>query len=97
MCTQKDDQITEPSSNSLHFSIGIAHPVYFFLITVSVLKHPRTSSNALAMMDYQSPEHEQLMKRLRSAQSGDEVLLYRAWICLYAVLDALFWVLWLCL
>ncbi|TKY72557.1 Topless-related protein 2 [Spatholobus suberectus] len=39
---------------------------------VSVLKHPRTP-NALGMMDYQNNDHEQLMKRLRTAQSVDEV------------------------
>ncbi|KAK6930217.1 WD40 repeat [Dillenia turbinata] len=39
---------------------------------VSVLKHPRPSGG-LGMMDYQSADHEQLMKRLRSAQSVDEV------------------------
>ncbi|KAL6293086.1 hypothetical protein ACE6H2_001228 [Prunus campanulata] len=40
---------------------------------VSGLKHPRPPSNALGMIDYQSSDHEQLMKRLRSAQSVDEV------------------------
>ncbi|XP_061369331.1 topless-related protein 2-like isoform X1 [Gastrolobium bilobum] len=39
---------------------------------VSNLKHPRTP-NAFGMMDYQNNDHEQLMKRLRSAQSVDEV------------------------
>lgn len=39
---------------------------------VSVLKHPRTPM-ALGMMDYQNNDHEQLMKRLRTAQSVDEV------------------------
>ncbi|KAK7329494.1 hypothetical protein VNO77_23664 [Canavalia gladiata] len=39
---------------------------------VSILKHSRTP-NALGMMDYQNNDHEQLMKRLRSAQSVDEV------------------------
>ncbi|GLU08454.1 hypothetical protein SLE2022_253670 [Rubroshorea leprosula] len=40
---------------------------------VSVLKHPRTPSNTLGMMDYQNSDNEQLLKRLRSAQSVDEV------------------------
>ncbi|KAI9122848.1 hypothetical protein K1719_005737 [Acacia pycnantha] len=40
---------------------------------VSVLKHSRTPSNALGMMDYQNNDHEQIMKRLRPAQSVDEV------------------------
>ncbi|KAI4346275.1 hypothetical protein L6164_013341 [Bauhinia variegata] len=39
---------------------------------VSVLKHSRTP-NAIGMLDYQNNDHEQLMKRLRSAQSVDEV------------------------
>lgn len=41
---------------------------------VSVLKHPRTPSNTLGMMDYQNADHDHLMKRLRSAPSVDEVL-----------------------
>ncbi|KAJ1383310.1 WD40/YVTN repeat-like-containing domain superfamily [Sesbania bispinosa] len=43
---------------------------------VSVLKHSRTPSNTLGMMDYQNTDHEQLMKRLRSAQSVDELFCY---------------------
>ncbi|XP_044486596.1 topless-related protein 2-like isoform X2 [Mangifera indica] len=39
---------------------------------VSVLKHPRAPSTALGMTDYQSTDHEQLKKRLRSSQSVDE-------------------------
>ncbi|XP_010259449.1 PREDICTED: protein TPR1 isoform X3 [Nelumbo nucifera] len=39
---------------------------------VSILKRPRTPPNALGMVDYQSTDHEQLMKRLR-AQPVDEV------------------------
>lgn len=41
---------------------------------VSILKHSRTPANTLGMMEYQNNDHEQLMKRLRSAQSVDEVL-----------------------
>ncbi|WRX20288.1 WD40 repeat - like 10 [Theobroma cacao] len=40
---------------------------------VSVLKHPRTASNMLGMIEYGSTDHEHLMKRLRTAQSVDEV------------------------
>ncbi|VVB00946.1 unnamed protein product [Arabis nemorensis] len=40
---------------------------------VAMLKHPRPPSNTLGMMDYQSADHEQLMKRLRSGPTGDEV------------------------
>ncbi|KAF8387763.1 hypothetical protein HHK36_026418 [Tetracentron sinense] len=39
----------------------------------SILKRPRTPPNALGIVDYQSTDHEQLMKRLRSTQSVDEV------------------------
>ncbi|KAK9992190.1 hypothetical protein SO802_027175 [Lithocarpus litseifolius] len=39
---------------------------------VSVLKHPRPSSTALGMIDYQNSDHEQLIKRLRTAQSVDD-------------------------
>ncbi|KAJ4829400.1 Topless- protein 3 [Turnera subulata] len=38
-----------------------------------VLKRPRTPPAAPGMVDYQSPDHEQLMKRLRPAQSVEEV------------------------
>ena len=71
-----DDQTTEPSSSSLHFFIGISHLFFFFFpsLTVSVLKHPRPSSTALGMIDYQNSDHEQLIKRLRTAQSVDDVL-----------------------
>ena len=44
-----------------------------FVLTVNVLKHPRAPSNSLGLMDYQNADHEQLMKRLRSAQTSNEV------------------------
>ncbi|XP_057962762.1 topless-related protein 3-like isoform X2 [Malania oleifera] len=40
---------------------------------VSILKHPRTPPTTLGMVDYQNPDHEHLMKRLRPAQSIEEV------------------------
>ncbi|KAL9233336.1 hypothetical protein vseg_008354 [Gypsophila vaccaria] len=40
---------------------------------VPILKRPRTPPATLGMVDYQNPEHEQLMKRLRPAQSVEEV------------------------
>ncbi|KAL4341350.1 hypothetical protein GQ457_08G009520 [Hibiscus cannabinus] len=40
---------------------------------VSVLKHPRTPPSVPGMVDYQNPDHEQLMKRLRPASSVEEV------------------------
>ncbi|XP_031402100.1 topless-related protein 3-like [Punica granatum] len=38
-----------------------------------MLKRPLTPPTAPGMVDYQNPEHEQLMKRLRPAQSVEEV------------------------
>ncbi|KAA8545214.1 hypothetical protein F0562_019998 [Nyssa sinensis] len=40
---------------------------------VSLLKRPITPPATLGMVDYQSTDHEQLMKRLRPAQSVEEV------------------------
>lgn len=45
-------------------------------MAVAMLKHPRPPSNSLGMMDYQSADHEQLMKRLRSGPTGDEVITF---------------------
>lgn len=39
-----------------------------------MLKHPRAPSNSLGLMDYQHADHEQLMKRLRSAETANEVM-----------------------
>lgn len=52
----------------------LAHLVSFGFLTASVLKHPRTPVNALGITDYAGTDHEQLIKRLRSAQSVDEAL-----------------------
>jgi hypothetical protein len=41
-------------------------------LPVSVLKRQRTPPTALGIVDYQNPDHE-LMKRLRPAQSVEEV------------------------
>lgn len=43
---------------------------------VPILKRPLTPPTAPGMVDYQSPEHEQLMKRLRPPQSVEEVILW---------------------
>lgn len=48
--------------------------IYFCNVTVSILKHPRTPPATPGMVDYQSPDHEQLIKRLRSSQSIEEVM-----------------------
>lgn len=47
--------------------------VYFCIFVVSVLKHPRTPPTP-GMVDYQTPDHEQLMKRLRPTPSAEEVV-----------------------
>jgi WD40 repeat protein len=60
-------------SSSVQSAVGAASSLSVPTNQVSGLKHPRPSSNALGMMDYQSSEHEQLIKRLRTAQSVDEV------------------------
>ena len=41
---------------------------------MSILKRPITPPATLGMVDYQNAEHEQLMKRLRPAQSVEEVM-----------------------
>ncbi|MCI31204.1 topless-related protein 3-like, partial [Trifolium medium] len=41
-------------------------------LTVSILKRPRTPSTTPGMVEYQSADHEQLMKRLRPAPSVEE-------------------------
>ncbi|KAJ8426581.1 hypothetical protein Cgig2_018049 [Carnegiea gigantea] len=40
---------------------------------VPIVKRPRTPPGTITMLDYQNPDHEQLMKRLRPAQSVEEV------------------------
>lgn len=51
----------------------------FFLLTVSILKRPRTPPNALGLVDYQNSESDQLMKRLRfPSQPLDEVTLQKS-------------------
>lgn len=41
----------------------------------SILKRPITPPATLGMVEYQNADHEQLMKRLRPAQSVEEVIL----------------------
>ncbi|KAJ4722098.1 Topless-related protein [Melia azedarach] len=60
-------------SSSVQSSVVAASSLTVQPNQVSVLKHPRTPSNTLGMIDYQSTDHEQLKKRLRSAQPVDEV------------------------
>lgn len=53
----------------------LAHLITFCFLTASVLKHTRMPVNALGITDNAGTDHEQLIKRLRSAQSVHEVLL----------------------
>lgn len=46
---------------------------FFLCHLVSFLKRPATPLAPLGMAEYQSPDHEQLMKRLRPAQPLEEV------------------------
>ncbi|KAF5452308.1 hypothetical protein F2P56_027318 [Juglans regia] len=60
-------------SSSVQSAVAAASSIQVPPNQVSGLKHPRSSSNALGTIDYQSNEHEQLMKRLRPTQAVDEV------------------------
>ncbi|KAK6913734.1 WD40 repeat [Dillenia turbinata] len=60
------------ASSSVQSAVVTASSIPVPSNQVSVFKHPRPSGG-LGMMDYQSADHEQLMKRLRSAQSVEEV------------------------
>ncbi|XP_043719817.1 protein TPR1-like isoform X2 [Telopea speciosissima] len=61
------------ASSSVQSAVVAASSITVPPNQVSILKHPRTPPNALGMVDYQNPDHEQLMKRLRPAQPVDEV------------------------
>ena len=70
------------------------HGTLFFFVfnflfkTVSILKRPRTPPATPVIVDYQSTDHEQLMKRLRPAQSVEEVIL-KIFSCLLMMLEYL--------
>lgn len=57
------------------FSFPFFNFLIFLFKTVSILKRPRTPPATPGIVDYQSTDHEQLMKRLRPAQSVEEVIL----------------------
>lgn len=48
--------------------------VFFLFYLVSSLKRPITPPATLGMLEYQNADHEHLMKRLRPAQSVEEVI-----------------------
>ncbi|KAL5996259.1 hypothetical protein ACLOJK_026333 [Asimina triloba] len=62
------------ASSSVQSAVVAASSIPIPPNQVSILKRPRTPPNGLGMVDYQSNDSEQLMKRLRSAaQPIDEV------------------------
>ncbi|KDP23430.1 hypothetical protein JCGZ_23263 [Jatropha curcas] len=61
------------ASSSVQAAVVAASSIPVPQNQVSVLKRPRTPPTAPGIVDYQSPDHEQLMKRLRPAQSIEEV------------------------
>ncbi|CAL0308549.1 unnamed protein product [Lupinus luteus] len=61
------------ASSSVQAAVATALTIPVPQNQVSILKHPRTPSSAPSMVDYQSADHEQLMKRLRPAPSLEEV------------------------
>ncbi|KAF2307284.1 hypothetical protein GH714_026099 [Hevea brasiliensis] len=61
------------ASSSVQAAVVTASSIPVPQNQVSVLKRPRTPPTAPGMVDYQSPDHEQLMKRLRPAQTVEEV------------------------
>ncbi|KAH9755386.1 Topless-related protein 3 [Citrus sinensis] len=60
------------ASSSVQAAVVTASSIPVPQNQVSVLKHPRTPPTP-GMVDYQNPDHEQLMKRLRPAPSAEEV------------------------
>ncbi|XP_030957790.1 topless-related protein 3 [Quercus lobata] len=61
------------SASSVQASVVTASSIPVPQNQVPILKRPRTPPAASGMVDYPSTDHEQLMKRLRSAQSVEEV------------------------
>lgn len=83
--------LTPPLLHNTHLGRGILFlycpcilmTTLHYTYAVSILKHARTPPANPGMVDYQNPEHEQLMKRLRSAQSVEEVsfpLIFISWM-----------------
>ncbi|OMP11455.1 hypothetical protein COLO4_03799 [Corchorus olitorius] len=61
------------ASSSVQAAVVTASSIPVPQNQVSVLKHPRTPPTAPGMVDYQNPDHDQLMKRLRPTPSVEEV------------------------
>ncbi|GMY21830.1 topless-related protein 3-like isoform X2 [Fagus crenata] len=61
------------ASSSVQAAVVAASSIPVHQNQVPILKRPRTPPATPGMVDYQSTDHEQLMKRLRSAHSVEEV------------------------
>ncbi|XP_041017427.1 topless-related protein 3-like isoform X1 [Juglans microcarpa x Juglans regia] len=61
------------ASSSVQAAVVTASSIPVPQNQVPILKRPRTPPATPGMVDYQSTDHEQLMKRLRPAQSVEEV------------------------
>ncbi|KAK6288587.1 hypothetical protein POUND7_000128 [Theobroma cacao] len=61
------------ASSSVQAAVVTASSIPVPQNQVSVLKRPRTPPAAPGVVEYQNPDHEHLMKRLRPAQSVEEV------------------------
>lgn len=62
------------------YAVEVINPLFS---AVSILKRPITPPATLGMVDYQSTDHEQLMKRLRPAQSVEEVILKSCYLLFF--------------
>ncbi|XVF31428.1 hypothetical protein REPUB_Repub16aG0145200 [Reevesia pubescens] len=67
------------ASSSVQAAVVTASSIPVPQNQVSVLKRPRTPPAAPGMLDYQNPDHEHLMKRLRPAPSVEEVTYPTPW------------------
>ncbi|KAL3750066.1 hypothetical protein ACJRO7_011102 [Eucalyptus globulus] len=61
------------ASTSVQAAVVTASSIPISPNQVPILKRPITPPTGPGMVDYQNPDHEQLMKRLRPAQSVEEV------------------------
>ncbi|XP_028779523.1 topless-related protein 3 isoform X2 [Neltuma alba] len=61
------------ASSSVQAAVVTASSMPVAQNQVPILKRPRTPPAAPGMVDYQNPDHEQLMKRLRPVHSVEEV------------------------
>ncbi|XP_028084964.1 topless-related protein 3-like [Camellia sinensis] len=67
--------VNATASSSVHAAVVTASSLPVPPSQGSILKRPITPLATLVMVDYQSTDHEQLMKCLRPAQSVEELVL----------------------